>query len=218
MEYLIDIGALKTPEIIEAFRSVDRKDFVPEKFKYLAYEDEALPLGQSPDGTIGAWQTISQPFTVAFMLELLQPKAGDKIMDIGSGSMWQTAILAEIVGARNSPEAEAGEIYAIEINEEIFRFGQSNIAKYPELEERVTSFCQNADRGLEDIAEIIGGFDSITAAAQLEEAPEAWREQLKIGGTLIYPKNGSIFREFKKSKTRFEVSNFPGFAFVPFVD
>src|SRR3989339_1144097 len=86
---LIDEGALKTPEIIGAFYNIDRRDFVPEEYTKDAYRDSPLPIGYG--------QTISQPYTVAFMLELLAPKGGNKIMEIGSGSGWQTALLAHIV-------------------------------------------------------------------------------------------------------------------------
>ena len=93
-------GVLKSPKIIEAFLKVDRKDFVPKDMKASAYLDQALSIGHS--------QTISQPYTVAFMLELLEPKEGDpstslrasKIMDIGYGSGWASALLAHIVGER----------------------------------------------------------------------------------------------------------------------
>ena len=93
MKYLIkelmEEGILKTPSIIGAFEKVDRKDFVPEELKDKAYLNTPLPIGYG--------QTISQPLTVAFMLELLQPQTGDKVLEVGSGSGWQTALLACIV-------------------------------------------------------------------------------------------------------------------------
>jgi len=200
---LINNGVLKTSNIIEALSKVDRTDFVPETLKNLAYEDEALPIGFG--------QTISQPYTIAFMLELLKPSKDNHILDIGSGSGWQSALLAEIVG-------EKGKIYAIEINPDIFEIGKTNVTKYPDLSKRIESYCQNAKNGLPEIAENIGGFNGIIAAAEVPETPASWREQLKINGRLVYPKGGSIFLEIKKTKTDFEVSQFLGFAFVPFVD
>ena len=89
VDILIQGGWLKTPRIIEAFYKIKRKDFLPEEMKDLAELNEALPIGFG--------QTISQPLVVAFMLELLQPQEGEKILDIGSGSGWTSALLAHIV-------------------------------------------------------------------------------------------------------------------------
>ena len=200
---LIDRGVLKTPWIIDAFSKVDRVDFVPERLRNLTYEDGALPIGHG--------QTISQPYTVAFMLELLEPQKGGHILDIGSGSGWQSALLAEIVG-------DSGRIYSVEINPNIFKIGKRNLTKYPDLSRRIELYCQNANNGLPKIAKEIGDFDNIIAAAEVEEVPSGWREQLKIGGKLVYPRDNSVFLEIKKTKTDFEINQFPGFVFVPFIN
>ena len=204
------IGVLKTPEIIEAILKVDRKDFLPRgreaalrgvpDLEKLAYLDEALPIGQG--------QTISQPYTVAFMLELLEPKRASKIMDVGYGSGWTTALLAHIVG----PPAGGGKIYAFERVKELCSFGEENLKKYPELFKRVLFFCKDASGGVSGEK-----FDSIIAAAEVREVPEAWREQLKIGGRLVYPKDNAVFREVKIGDNDFNVEEFPGFVFVPFI-
>ncbi len=210
-------GVLRTPQIIEAFLKVDRKDFVPESLKDAAYFDEALPIGRG--------QTISQPYTVAFMFELLyggpstyfdgaQHKSlrASKIMDVGYGSGWSTALLAEIVG-------EEGKVYAFERVEELCNFGEENLIKYPELHRRVLLFCKDASGGVPGEE-----FDAIIAAAELKEIPASWREQLKIGGRLVYPKEQTIFKEVKKGENArlpsgqaFSVQKYPGFVFVPFV-
>ena len=135
VDYLINIGALGSSKIIEAFKNVDRADFVRPEDRYAAYYDEALPIGKN--------QTISQPRTVAFMLELLNPKTGDKIMDIGSGSCWQTCLLASVVG-------ENGHVYAIERIPEIHKFGKDNASKYPHLTKRISFYCTSAKDGLSD--------------------------------------------------------------------
>ncbi len=98
VENLIQEGWLKTPQIISAFRKIQRVDFLPDHLKELAELNEALP--------IGGGQTISQPLVVAFMLELLQPEAGDKILDVGSGSGWTTALLAQILSQKGNPKSE----------------------------------------------------------------------------------------------------------------
>jgi protein-L-isoaspartate(D-aspartate) O-methyltransferase len=200
IESLKKKGVLKTPSIIEAFEKIDRKDFVLGEYKDMAYIDEALP-------TLGG-QTISQPYTVAFMLELLQPKAGDKILDIGAGSGWQTALLAYIVG-------EKGEIYSMEIIPEVCEFGKTNVSKYNFIEKGIVEwFCQSAEKGLPEKAP----FDGIIAAAALgNKAPDEWLLQLKQCGRLVVPIKNSIWLFVKKSDNNFEQHEYQGFTFVPFV-
>ncbi|MEW5907595.1 MAG: protein-L-isoaspartate O-methyltransferase [Patescibacteria group bacterium] len=196
---LLESGYLKTPRIIEAFKKIDRKDFVLERYKNEAYLNTPLPIGHG--------QTISQPLTVAFMLELLQPDSDNKILEIGSGSGWQTTLLAEIVG-------EQGRIFAMEIIPDLEAFGRKNISKYNFLKRGIVkSFCRNANKGLEEEAP----FDRIIAAASAERLPEAWKKQLKINGRLVAPVQNSIYLLVKKEENRFEEQSYPGFAFVPFV-
>ncbi|MFZ5559461.1 MAG: protein-L-isoaspartate O-methyltransferase, partial [Patescibacteria group bacterium] len=173
---LIKEGYLKTSLIIEAFRKIKREDFVLEELKEEADINAPLPIGYG--------QTISQPLTVAFMLELLQPQPGDKILDIGSGSGWQTAMLAYCVKPN-------GKVFAIERIPELVEFGKKNISKYNFLapyrtegsgsgiEKRIVEFILgDGSRGYKKEAP----FDKIIAAASAEKIPEEWKEQLKIGG------------------------------------
>ena len=103
-----------------AFTVVDRKDFVGDDYHFEAYEDYPLP-------TLSG-QTISQPTTVAFMMELLDPRPGDIILDIGAGSGWTTALLGHMVG----PE---GKVIGLEIKPELVELGRKNIGnkKYKKL-------------------------------------------------------------------------------------
>ena len=101
---LIKDGYLKTPAIIGAFKQIDRKDFVTEDMKERAYENTALPLM--------AGQTISQPLVVAFMLELLELKPGEKVLDIGTGSGWNAALMVQLVGENGLPGQ--GKIFSID--------------------------------------------------------------------------------------------------------
>jgi protein-L-isoaspartate(D-aspartate) O-methyltransferase len=144
------------------------------------------------------------------MLELLRPKAGDRIIDIGYGSGWQTALLADIVSTH-------GTVYAIERVPNLCALGKRNVANYPEHAKRVEFFCQDATPGLPDIAQHIGEFDGIIAAADVRTVPQSWREQLTIGGRLVYPSEGVIYAELKRAKDTFEKTGHPGFIFVPFV-
>lgn len=206
MKYLIkelmEEGILKTPSIIEAFEKVDRKDFVPEELKDRAYLNTPLPIGYG--------QTISQPLTVAFMLELLQPQVGDKILEVGSGSGWQTALLAHIVSGGNEP----GKVIAAELIPELMAFGRKNVAKYGFIKKGLVEFHSfNATKGMPEQAP----FDKIISAASGQDLPMAWKEQLKIGGRIIAPIKNAIHLFVKKTETEFEESIYPGFAFVPLI-
>lgn len=199
VDSLIARGALKTPAIIKAFQKIDRADFVPEELKSQAYVNAPLAVGQG--------QTISQPLTVAFMLELLQPKAGQTILDVGAGSGWQTALLAEIVG-------ESGHVVALEVVPELCEQGTRDIEKYHFIErKRVELHCQNATDGFLDKAP----FDRIIAAASAFEIPAAWKEQLKTGGRIVAPVGMSLVLLVKKEDGSWREQEFPGFVFVPFV-
>ena len=195
-------GVLKSPLIKGAFLKVDRKNFLPEELKDRAYEDSALPIGEG--------QTISQPFTVAFMLELLEPRRGDKIMDVGSGSGWTSALLSHIVGEPNN----SGKIFAFEIKNELCEFGERNVeTSYPKLARHISFICGDAKDGLP----VEASFDGILSSAEVLEVPKAWRHQLRVGGRLIYPKGGSLFKEIKLGENKFGLKEYPGFVFVPFI-
>lgn len=203
IDSLIQRGWLKTPRIIKAFRQIRRVDFLPAsladtpaELQDLAELDEALAIGRG--------QTISQPLVVAFMLELLQPKTGEKILDIGSGSGWTAALLAEIAGSM-------GKVVAVEIIPELKKFGQSNATKYKPGIEFV---CADGNLGYAKEAP----FDKILVSASLsDEIPFAWKEQLKTGGHLVTPMVNSIWLLTKKNKAEFEKREYPGFVFVPLV-
>lgn len=196
---LINEGYLKTPRIIEAFQKIDRKDFVPDEYRDEAYLNTPLPIGYG--------QTISQPLTVAFMLELLQPEPGNKILEIGAGSGWQTALLAHIVG-------EGGKIFAMELIPDLEAFGRKNVSVYNFIRKGIIKFfCLNAVKGLPNEAP----FDRVIAGASAQELPQTWKEQLKVGGRLVAPVKDSVYLLVKKNENTFEEQSYPGFAFVPFV-
>lgn len=203
LDNLISDDYLKTPEIIAAFSAIDRADFVPEEEKTRAYANHALPIGFG--------QTISQPATVAIMIELLAPKTGGNILEVGSGSGWQTAILAKIAG-------ESGKVFGIERIKELFEYGKANIEKYDFIKKGIVGlYRQDGTLGLPEAAKEAGGFDGIIAAAAGEKIPDAWKEQLKIGGRLVLPVKNSVWLIVKKSEKEFTEKEFPGFAFVPLI-
>lgn len=197
IQNLRDDGCLKDEALIAAFERIDRADFLPENMRPYAYEDRPLPVGSG--------QTISQPRVVAFMLELLQPRAGEKILDVGSGSGYQTALLASVVGER-------GEVVAIERLPELFAFGRNNCEKYGFKNIRFL----NGD-GTQPVA-AAEYFDKIIVAAASEKGvPAALKSQLRIGGRLVIPIGESIFVLRKTAADRFWEKEYPGFLFVPLV-
>ena len=189
-----EIGSEK---IKEAFQRIDRSDFVTEKEKKDAYKD--IPL------SIGYGQTISQPLVVAFMLEILDLREGDKVLDVGFGSGWTTALLAFIVGSK-------GEVIAIEKIPEVYEFGKRNIEKYSFLKsKRVEVFCGDGKEGRRDKAP----FDRILVSASAkDDLPISLKEQLKVGGKAVSPIGSSVFL-FLKKEEGFETVEYPGFLFVP---
>ena len=142
--FLTRNNILKTKSIIEAFEKIDRKDFILKKYTNEAYNDYPLDIGSN--------QTISQPSTVAFMLELLSPKKGDKILDVGSGSGWTTALLGYIVGSE-------GKVCGIELIPDLVLFGRANLEKYDFKNTKI--YQATKDLGLKDN----GPFDKILVYA-----------------------------------------------------
>lgn len=192
---LKDRGALRTPRLIRCFESIDRKDFVPDGEKGAAYGDFPLPIGFG--------QTISQPYTVAFMLELLGAGEGDRVLDIGSGSGWTTAILACVVGA-------GGSVTGLERVEELVRFGNQNLAKYdlPQAE-----ICPaGVELGMPGEQ-----FDRILVSASAARFPKELIDQLAPGGVLVIPVEYSIFRVEKLEEGEVVYDEYPGFVFVPLI-
>lgn len=190
---------LKTPRIIEAFQEINRADFMPSAMKMLAGVNQAFPIGHG--------QTISQPLVVAFMIEQLSPEKGNKVLDVGSGSGWTTALLAHIVGSE-------GKVIAIEIIPELKDFGEKNTAEYNFIEKGIAKFvCTDGSKGYEKEAP----FDRILASASGKEMPSSWKEQLKIGGRIVTPLKSSIWVYEKQGEGDFKKTEHPGFAFVPLI-
>ena len=196
---LISRGFLKTPSIIKAFKKIDRADFVVEEFKKNAYLNEPLSIGHN--------QTISQPLTVAFMIERLEPKSGDKILDIGAGSGWQTSLLASVVGKK-------GKVIALERILPLKALAEENVEKYGFIKKGIAQVIWgNAISGYAEEAP----YDKIISAASAEEIPKEWINELKVGGRLVAPVKDSIILIKKVSEAKIERKEYEGFRFVPLV-
>ncbi len=192
--YLQQRETLTSPLLIESFNAIDRKDFVPFDFHDQAYEDYPL--------TIGEGQTISQPFTVAFMLELLELREEDTVMDIGCGSGWTTALIAHAV--------KRGSVTALERIPKLLTLAQNNLNKYTFTNIRLE--LAGTTLGLPEQT-----FDKILVSAAAEELPFELVQQLNPGGIMVIPIQNEIAVIYKKENERFEQKDFYGFRFVPLI-
>lgn len=179
--------------VLEAIEKVPRHLFMDNAFLEFAYQDKAFP--------IGAGQTISQPYTVAFQTELLQVKKGDKILEIGTGSGYQTCVLIEM-GAK---------VYTIERQKELY-----DNAKYllPELGYNPKFFYGDGYKGLPAFAP----FDKIIVTAGAPFVPPDLIRQLKIGGILVIPVgavNQVMTAITKTAENKTEKMEYGNFKFVP---
>ena len=196
---LMKDGYLRTDNIIEAFANVSRIEFVPSDIELQA--DIDMPL------SIGYGQTISQPTTVAIMLELLDPRSGQKILDIGSGSGWTTALLSYIVG-------KEGKVIALETVKELCDWGRKNADKMGFVKEGIAEFYNiDGSKGNEARAP----YDRILVSATANEVPQELRDQLKIGGKLVIPIKNCLHYIERKGEDNYYEEEYPGFTFVPLV-
>jgi protein-L-isoaspartate(D-aspartate) O-methyltransferase len=192
---LIRDRGIKDENLLRAMSVIDRREFVQKAFQSRAYDDSALPIGHS--------QTISQPYTVAFMTEALEIEKGDKILEVGTGSGYQAAILAEM-GAR---------VYTIERNMELLNEARKRLEK---LGYQVASKCGDGTIGWKEFAP----YDGIIVTAGAPEVPKPLLNQLADGGILVIPigdidiQNIHIIRRVKDN---FETKEAFGFKFVPLI-
>lgn len=192
-----DIGGrgIKDRKVLEAMEKVPRHLFVPEKLRQKAYADHPLPIGEG--------QTISQPYVVALMTEALQVKKDDRILEIGTGSGYQAAVLAVL----------AKEVFSIEIRESLARSATKLLRDIGYLNVKV----KHADGyfGWEEYAP----FDAIIITAAANHIPPPLIRQLKEGGTLILPLGSTVYYQTltiaRKKKGELELEQMGPVAFVP---
>jgi len=195
---LVSLGVLKTPKIIEAFLNIPRHLFVPKEQLPYAYVDVALPTLKS--------STISQPYTVAVMTEALQPKEGDKILEVGAGSGWQAAILGYCVAPR-------GKVITIEIDEDLVKFAKTNLKKVKT--KNVIVIHGDGSLGYPKEAP----YDGCIITAACPEIPPPIVEQTKIGGRIVAP-IGTVWEQrmivaVKRKNGNLRKEDLGSFVFVP---
>lgn len=183
--------------VLDAIQKIPRHLFLNSSFEDYAYQDKAFP--------IGAGQTISQPYTVAFQSQLLEVKKEDKILEIGTGSGYQTAVLCTI-GAK---------VYTVERQNELFKSTSLLLPKLG-IRPKHISFGDGY-KGLPNYAP----FDSIIVTAGAPIIPKPLMAQLKIGGRLVIPlgeEHQIMTLLIRKSETQFEKHEFGEFRFVPLLE
>ena len=194
---ILEDKGITDKNVLEAIRSVPRHLFLNSSFEDFAYQDKAFP--------IGAGQTISQPYTVAFQSQLLEVKKDQKILEIGTGSGYQTAVLCSL-GAK---------VYSIERQNELFKTTSKLLPKL-EFRPKHLSFGDGY-KGLPNHAP----FDGIIVTAGAPIIPQALMAQLKIGGKLVIPvgENDQIMTMLiRKNETQFEKHEYGDFKFVPLLE
>jgi len=183
--------------VLEAIKKIPRHLFLNSSFEDFAYQDKAFP--------IGAGQTISQPYTVAFQSQLLEVQKDHKILEIGTGSGYQTAVLC-VLGAK---------VYSVERQNELFKSTSLLLPKLG-IRPKHLSFGDGY-KGLPNHAP----FDSIIVTAGAPIIPQPLMAQLKIGGKLVIPvgeKDQIMTMLIRKNETQFEKHEFGDFKFVPLLE
>lgn len=168
----IKARGVRDPRVLEAMRTIPRHHFVPDALVDHAYEDQPLPIGMR--------QTISQPYIVAAMSELLRPESDDVVLEVGTGSGYQAAVLSKLVR----------QVYSIEIIPELAESARSALAGLGI--DNVVVITGDGYRGLPEHAP----FDGVLVTAAPEKVPPPLVEQLAVGGRLVIPV-GEWFQELK---------------------
>lgn len=185
---------IQDERILAAIGKIPRHFFLDSTFLEKAYEDTAFPIAEG--------QTISQPYTVAFQTELLNLKKGDKVLEIGTGSGYQSCVLLEL----------GAVVYTMEYNVPLCQKAKSFL---PQLGYVPKMICGDGSQGLPRYAP----YDKILVTAGAPVVPKALKEQLKVGGVLVIPvgdaKTQTMLRITRVSEKDFEEESFHDFKFVP---
>lgn len=191
-------GYVKSPEVIAAMEQIPRHEFLPRDMRGFAHSDTPLNIGEG--------QTISAPHMVGMMLELMELKPGQNVLEVGGGSGYHAALIAHIIGRE-------GHIYSVEIIDSLAKQAEKNI-RIAGMHERVTIILGDGSKGLKRFAP----FDRITAACSAPSVPLPLIDQLKDPGIMVIPVGASYFQELilvRKHNGQVIKQRKGGVAFVP---
>jgi len=183
LEYWKKTKLITDKRVLAAFERIDREDFVLDEYKKQAYEDVPLP--------IKADQTISQPTTIMIMTQALELKKGDKVLEIGAGSGYQAALIAEIV--------KPAKVYTIEYLSELALFARQNLENVGIKNVKV--ICTDGSKGYDKESP----YDKIIVTAACPKVPKPLLEQLKKGGILVAPVGSLYGQKMLKLKKNDEI-------------
>lgn len=181
-------------DVLNALLEIPRHKFVPKKHQKEAYKDYPLPIGEN--------QTISQPYTVAFMLEALEVGPGQKVLDIGTGSGYNAALLSKLV-------KEKGQVITLEIKEELIKKAKQNLKSY----KNIKIIKGDGSQGYSKEAP----YDRIISTAAAPNILKNWLKQLKKEGIIIAPVGSltQVMTKVTKKKNQLKKEDLGFFQFVP---
>jgi protein-L-isoaspartate(D-aspartate) O-methyltransferase len=203
---LVNEGILHSPKVIRAMRLVSREPFLPERLKSYYAVDTPLPIGWG--------QTASAPHMVSIMNEALELEVGHKVLEVGAGSGWHAATIAEIVAPSDAPKEKWGHIYTVEIIRELTDYARTNVDEAG-YDNRVTIVHSDGSEGYATEEP----YDRILVTAAAPDVPKPLTEQLKTGGVLVIPIGSPYLYQtlvrVRKMDSKLVDENLGGVAFVP---
>jgi protein-L-isoaspartate(D-aspartate) O-methyltransferase len=207
IDSLMKQGILRSPKVIKAMRDVPRTKFLPLDVQSYHAADTPLPIGFG--------QTISAPHMVAIMNEALQLDLGQKVLEVGAGSGWHSATIAEIIASEGAPRSEWGHVYTVEIVQGLADVSRKNIMNAG-YSDRITIIYGDGSKGYAGKAP----YDRILVTAAAPDVPSPLVDQLKPNGIMLVPVGSvslfqSLIKVTKSSNGKVKQENLGGVAFVP---